>query len=271
MLHQQGIGLAVPGGDFEQKSFSIAGPRLQVAHRVGGDQLALVDDEHLLAGLFDFRKDVGAENNGVIAGQAFDQVAGFVDLFGIQPRGGFVENQHVWIVNNRLRQTHPLAVAFGEFAQKLVLHIGHKATLAYIIHALFKFRAGKALELAHEAQVFGCLHLRIKRRSFGQIADSLLHLERLCENIEACDRRGAGGGRKEAGENAHGGCLPRAIGAKEANDLALFYGEGDVIDCNRARVPFCNVFDYDHRWEGVKPGLASTLQIHAQAVCQTTS
>ncbi len=64
-------------------------------------------------------KDMGAENDGMVAGQALDQVAGFVDLFGIEARRGFVKNQHVGVVDDGLRQTDPLAIAFRELAQKL--------------------------------------------------------------------------------------------------------------------------------------------------------
>jgi len=36
-----------------------------IVHGIGGHQLALVDDDDLLAGLLDFRQDVRAQNNGV--------------------------------------------------------------------------------------------------------------------------------------------------------------------------------------------------------------
>jgi len=45
---------------------------------------------------------VGAENDGVIARQAVNQIAGFDDLFGIEAGGGLVENQNFGIVNDGL-------------------------------------------------------------------------------------------------------------------------------------------------------------------------
>ena len=225
LLHQHGFRLAIAGGDFDQNRFGAARPRLQVAHRVGRHQLALVDDDHLLAGLFDFGKDVGAEDDGVVAGQALDQVAGFIDLLGIEARCRLVENQHVGVVNDRLRQPDALAIAFGEFAQKLVPDIRHKAAFADVVDALLQLSAGQALELAHEAQIFGSLHLGIERRRLGQISDALLDLEGLFENIEAGDRSRARRWGKKAGEHAHGRRLSRAVGAEKSNDLALGYGE----------------------------------------------
>src|SRR5271170_8050662 len=117
LLHQHGFRLAIAARNLEQKSFGAARPGLQVAHRIGRYQLALVDDDDLLAGLFDLRQDMSAEDNGVIPGQALDQVSGFIDLLGIEACGWLVKNQHVRVVNDGLRQPHSLAIAFREFAQ----------------------------------------------------------------------------------------------------------------------------------------------------------
>ena len=187
LLHQQGVRLAVAAGNLQQQRFGVARPRLQIAHGIGRHQLAFVDDQHLLAGLFHLGKNMGAENDGVVAGQPLDQVAGFINLLGIEAGGGLIEDQHIRVVNNGLRQPHSLAIAFGEFAQQLVFHIRHKAAVAHIVDALFQFRAGQALQLAHEAQIFDRLHFKIERRGFGQISDSLFYLEGLLENIESRD------------------------------------------------------------------------------------
>src|ERR1700678_1877538 len=92
LLHLHGFRLAVAGGDLEQKRFGAACPRLQVAHRVSRYQLAFVNDDDLLAGLFDLRQYMRAEDDGVVPGQALDQVARFIDLLGIQPRRGLVQD-----------------------------------------------------------------------------------------------------------------------------------------------------------------------------------
>ena len=96
------IRLPVAGGHLEQKSFRAAGLRLQVAHRIRRYQLSLVDDDDLLAGLLHFGQDVRAEEDGVVAGQALDKIAGFIDLLGVEARRRFIENQHVRVVNDWL-------------------------------------------------------------------------------------------------------------------------------------------------------------------------
>jgi len=42
----------------------------EVFHRIGGHQLAAIDDHDALAHRLHFRQDVGGKNNGVIPGQS---------------------------------------------------------------------------------------------------------------------------------------------------------------------------------------------------------
>ena len=97
---------------------------------VRGDDLALADDDDLLADLLHFRQDVRAENDRVVARQALDQRPGLDDLLRVQAGGGLVQNQDVGIVDDRLRQSDALPVAFGKLADQLVADIGDGASLA---------------------------------------------------------------------------------------------------------------------------------------------
>ena len=110
---------AIASGNLNQQRFDAARPGLKVAYGIRSDHLALVDDDDLLAGLLHLGQNVRAENDGVVAGETFDQIACFVDLLGIESCGRLVEDQHIGIVNDRLRQPDALAIAFRELAQKL--------------------------------------------------------------------------------------------------------------------------------------------------------
>ena len=114
---------------FQHHRFGAARAILQVVHRIRRHQLALVDDEHLLAGLLHFGQDVRAQDDGVVAGQAADQIARFVDLLGVQPGGGLVENQNVGVVDDGLRQSDALPVAFGQLADQFGADVGDGAAL----------------------------------------------------------------------------------------------------------------------------------------------
>ena len=100
---------------------------------------------------------------------------------------------------------------------------------------------------ADEVEVFVDLHFRVEGRRFGQVADALLDFEGLFEDVEAGHVGRAGGGREEAGEDAHGGGLPGAVRPEEAHDLPFFHFEGDVVYRDSASVSLGQTFDFDHR------------------------
>ena len=56
------------------------------------------------------------------------------------------------------------------------------------------------------------------------------------------------GGRQEAGEHAHRGGFAGAVRPQEADDLAFFYFERDVVDSDVAGVSLRQPFDFDHRF-----------------------
>src|SRR6266404_5801182 len=190
-LHRYGVDETVSRADFQQQRFGATRAILQIADRVGCDQLALVNDDDLFAGLLDFRQNVRAEDDGVVAGEALDELASIVDLLGVEAGGGLVENEHVGIMDDGLREADALTIALGEFAEQLVLNIDNGAALANIIDALGEIRFGKTFQAADKLQIFGGAHFRIQRRRLRQIANALLHLEGLLEDVEASDRGGA--------------------------------------------------------------------------------
>ena len=122
--------IAGAGGNFDQDGFCAARAGLQVVDGIRSDELALVDDDDLLAGLLDFGQDVGAEDDGVVAGERLDEVARLVDLLGIEAGGGLVEDQHVGVVDDGLGEADALAVALGELAEQLVFDVGDGAAVA---------------------------------------------------------------------------------------------------------------------------------------------
>src|SRR3979409_992148 len=135
-LHRGCIKTAIASANFQQHRFAGAGAALQIADRVRRNNFSLVDDDDLLAGLADLGKDVRAEYDRVVAGKALDQIPGFVDLFGIEARGRFVEYQHIRVVDDSLCQADPLAVALGKLPNDLVFDVGNRAAFARIIDSI---------------------------------------------------------------------------------------------------------------------------------------
>ena len=67
----------------------------------------------------------------------------------------------------------------------------------------------------------------------------------LGHDVVAGDGGGAGGGGDEARKHAHGGGLAGAVGAEEAEDLALVEAEGDIVHRGEAAEPLGQARDLD--------------------------
>src|SRR5262249_34483982 len=74
--------------------------------------LTLVDNDDAVAKSLDLGKDMGAQNDGVAAAEAPDELADLDDLPGIEAHCGFVQNQQLRIVDQRLGNADPLAESF---------------------------------------------------------------------------------------------------------------------------------------------------------------
>src|SRR5262249_8338519 len=159
---------------------------------VGGDELALVDDDHLLAGLLNLGKDVSAENDGVVAGETADEFARFVNLFGIEAGGRLIKNEHVGVVDGGLSQANAAAIALGKLAEDFFLDVGDGAAIKNKADALCEVCSAQAFDFSDELEILGGAHFQVQRRSFRQIADAALDLDWIFEHIETRNRRLAG-------------------------------------------------------------------------------
>ena len=234
-------------GDFDKDQLGPPRSALQVLDGIRSYQFAPVDDHHLLAGLLNFGKDVGAENDRVVAGEALDQIASLIDLLGVKTGGGFVEDQNVWVVNNRLSQSDALAVAFRQPAEKLVPYIRDSTAFADIVNSPPQLTTGKTLELADKGQIFRRVHFGIEWRSLRQVADALLDFQRLLQNVKSRDRGTARARRQETRQHPHGCSFARSVWPEKADDLAFLDLEGDVIHRNITGILLRKLCDFNHR------------------------
>src|SRR5262249_43276408 len=141
LLHFSRCQATATSAKFQEHSPTTGCPCPQVRNGVGSDELALINDDDPFAGLFDFGKDVRAEDDGVIPAKALDQIASFVDLLGVEAGSRLVEDQHIRVVNDGLSQSDALTIPFGQFPKNLIADIRDPATVADKVHALRKLRA----------------------------------------------------------------------------------------------------------------------------------
>ena len=89
-----------------------------------------------------------------------------------------------------------------------------------------------ALDVIDKIQILIYGHIKIQGRVLRQIADMLLGLQRIFQNVDPRHLGSAGRCRQIAGDYIHRGGLTSAVWPKEADDLALVDGEGDIGDAS---------------------------------------
>jgi len=63
------------------------------------------------------------DQHGMAGGQSFDQLAHGPDLPRIQPDGGFIQNNELRLVHERVREADALAVTFGKMPDDFAAHV----------------------------------------------------------------------------------------------------------------------------------------------------
>src|SRR5262249_17438734 len=218
----------------------------QVAERGLQDDPALVDDDDLLAGAQHLREDMRGEHDRTLRAHRADEGEHFTDLAGIEPVGGLIENEHLGIVNERLREADALPEALRKMSEQALRDAREPAGLDRPRDRVLHRPALDAADAGREAEIRDDGHVVVEWRVLGQIADAAPDLGGLLEDVEAAHANGARGGRQEPGDDTEGGGLAGAVWTEEAEDLSRMGGEGEVLDRCEVAVPFAQVRDFDH-------------------------
>jgi hypothetical protein len=169
-----------------------------------------------------------------------------------------------------LGQAHALPVALGQPADHRLADVPHAALLHRVVDAGLALGLGDALDLGAEVQERVHVHVRVEGRRLGDVADAPLHLQRLLEDVVARDPRRALGRGEVAGEDPHRRRLPGAVGAQEAEDLALVHAERDAVHGRMAAVTLGQIFDLDHGTPGPNADWIPDPGNRSDAGCRST-
>jgi hypothetical protein len=222
------------------------GHAAQLLRSAVGHDAAAVDDDGARAGGVDFLEDMGREHDRLAAPELADQVPDLVLLVRIEAVGGLVHDEHVRVVDQRLREAGAVLVALRQRVDRLVQHRLQEAQLHHAGHGFTSRRAGQAAQLGGETEESLHRHVGIGGGVLRQVADEALRLQRLLAHVVAADGDAPRAGRHEAGDHAHGGRLAGAVGAEEAEHLAALHREGDVVHRALGAERLYQVFDFDH-------------------------
>ena len=163
----------------------------------------------------------GDEDRFSFLGEDADEVLEFHASLGIKTRGGFVENEHGGIMEQRAAQAQPLTLAFGELVDHARPQHSKVREIHHLAHALLAVGSFEVVGPGEEIEVFHDTHVLVGAETVRHPAQLPAHLLRSQDHVMAEHGDASGAWIIKRGEDAHGGRLARAIGADKSHHCSL--------------------------------------------------
>ena len=192
------------------------------------------------------------DDNGLLRGHLLDHLTDRELLIRVQAVRRLVHDQHLGIVNDRLRETGALTVTLRQRLNRLLCDGTETRLLDHGLDLLLRKLAVKTADLGNELQVVFDNHRPIARSRLGQIADGGLRRDGIGGDVVSADHRRTARRRQEARDHAHGRRLAGAVRTEEAEHFALLDGEGNALHRLEGTEAFLQVLYFEH---GVIPFL----------------
>ena len=146
-----------------------------------------MDKEHPVRHRLHFLEDVGRDQDRLRLAEFPDQRADPRDLVRVQTAGGFVEDQDLGVVQQRLRHGDALAVAFGQLADRLVRDRFERALRQHRLGAPFQLGRAHPSGLSEKAEQFGGGHVGVERAVLRQVTKMLGRRQSVFLHVDAGD------------------------------------------------------------------------------------
>jgi hypothetical protein len=176
--------------------------------RLGGrllQQPALVHDGDPGGGRFDIRNDVRGQDHDAVAGQVGEQVAEPDALFWIEPHGGFVDDQQLGIVQQRLGDADALFHTARIAAQRSFAGIDEVHHLEKLVDPAAGGAAVEPFDCGDILQKLQCIQVGADAKILGQVSQNGAQVRRAACDILAIPQHRAFGGTGDRGQDAHEG------------------------------------------------------------------
>ena len=154
-----------------------------------------------------------------------DEVAGL----RVQPRGGFVEDEHARVVHQRPRDREAALHAAGEVVHVRVRAVVQLEQFERLVDALAHLLAVQPEVAGVDLEVLAHEQVGVEVVVLGHDAQHGLHLARGFGHAHARHAQLAARHRRSRRDHADGGGLARAVGAEHAEALPLVDGEVDAV------------------------------------------
>ena len=198
-------------------------------HLVGGagdraavNEFAFFDDGDAVAEVLEFAENVGGDKDGFAHALEFLEDGHHFDAgSGVQAAGGFVEEEELGVVDEDAGEAEPLLHAAAKGADEGSLFVRQSDEFEHVFDGAFALFGGDFVAGAKEVEVFGDFHVFVDAKEVGHVADEVADGVGVAGDVVAEYLGAAFAGGKEGGENAQCGGLAGAVGADEAEEVAL--------------------------------------------------
>src|ERR1700674_43522 len=222
-------------------------PTDDVLYRTGGAHPAVIDDPDHRAQLGELGKDMARDDDRLAHPPKLLE-----DLPHLDPRARveagcrLVEQKHDRVVDERAGEAQALLQAARQSVDELASPVRQADELEQLAYDFGAALLGLAVARGIEVQVLRHRELVVNAEEVRHVTDSRVNPRRVLRHVGAVDRRVAARRLEECGEDAQGGGLTGSVGAPQAEDLALWDLEGDVIQGRPLAVDLAQVFRADH-------------------------
>ena len=200
-----------------------------------GDHLAVVHDADAVAELLRLFHVVGrVEHRHALVAQRQDAVQDGPPALRVDADRGLVQVEHARLVQQGHADVDAPLHAAGVLVHAVLLAVDQADELQHLVDALLELRAGKPVHAAPEQQVLAGGHVRVQGDVLRHDADDRLDRLGVRHDRVPVHEGVAPGWAQQAGEHGDGGGLAGAVGAEQAEDLALVDVEAHLVDGQHA-------------------------------------
>src|SRR5579862_6971285 len=231
--------------------------RLELRERAVGDDASVMDDDHPVTDAFHDVEEVRAvDDRRALAGERADERLEAEGRVRVEPVQRLVEEDRAWIVEERRRDDDPLPHALRVRTELLAPQrpVAQLEELGEAPDARRGLVLRQAIQRRDEMEVLPPGERLEDGAGLRHVADDLLHLDRLADDVEAEDLGRARRGRQHARQHLDGGRFSGAVRSEEREELPARDLEIETADRLDLAVAFREPAESDHVVSGVPSG-----------------
>ena len=221
----------------------------QLFNPAAGHQLSFHKNAYSVADLLHLIKLVGGNQNGppFFFRHLTDQRHQFPHSFRVKSQRRFIHDDHLRVLDQHIRHAETLLHTTGIGSCLLIRRSGHSHFFQKNINPLLQLFAAEAVQSSGKPQIFPSRHIHIKANAVRQITHDLFYRNGVPRTVFSINKRGSRRGLSQPKKHQRGRGFARAVWAKQAEDLALFNVQRQIVDRFLFSVGFGQTLHlYDH-------------------------